>query len=259
MKLDYATLISPYPFSLDRIGNVKSPTLGEIWNPRVTWQTYNLYLQFLLMSPQIYCGKINLSITEWYQSLSEEEASQLSMFDMIAVDPYLQTTYEKLFDFFFAETVRWDSAHKCFLLFEKTEESARPSGVIDRGSYSMVCDVILQRCGIHRPETDTDISKVTNKRAREILSKLQRGRSSFSKSEKADKDVNLPNLITALAVKSNSINFLNIWELTVYQFYEQFKKEQTNIYFDIQKMSVAAYGNAKNTFKGNEWYKSEHK
>ena len=69
--------------------------------------------------------------------------------------------------------------------------------------------------------------------------------------------MDLPNLVTAVAVKSNSINFTNIWDLTIYQFYEQVKKEQVGVYFDIQKMSVAAYGNTKNTFKGNEWYKNE--
>lgn len=71
-------------------------------------------------------------------------------------------------------------------------------------------------------------------------------------------EIELPNLISSIAVKSNSLNFINIWNLTVYQLYEQFKKEQTNVYFDIQKMSVAAYGNKENTFKGNEWYKNEN-
>lgn len=115
--------------------------------------------------------------------------------------------------------------------------------------------MILQRCAINRSDADTDVTHVKNKRAREILEKLQRGRQSISKKATHDKELELPNLITALAAKSNSINFINIWDLTIYQFYEQFKKEQANVYFDIQKMSVAAYGNAKQTFKGNEWYK----
>lgn len=240
MKLDYATLISPYPFSLDRVGAIKAPTLREIWNPHVTWRTYNLFLQLLLMTPQIYCGK-----------------TDISMFDLIALNPNLQNSYEKMFDFFFEETVLWKKENNAFLTFRKQEEQEGYSlaGVIHRDNFSELCDVILQRCGINRSDADTDATHVKNKRAKEILEKLQRGRQSLSKKSNPDKDMELPNLITALAAKSNSINFINIWDLTIYQFYEQFKKEQTNVYFDIQKMSVAAYGNAKNTFKGNEWYK----
>ncbi len=258
MKLDYATLISPYPLPLDQIGNVKSPTLGDIWNPRTTWQIYNLYLQFLLMTPQIYCGKLNPASAKWYQSLSEEEAARLSMFDLITADSYLQHSYEKLFDFFFVETVRWDDVHKLFVLSDDWNEEPAATGIIDRNHYPMVCDIILQRCGIQSSDTAPDISTVKNKRAREILKKLQKGREMRAKKSSPKGDMELPNLITALAAKSNSINFTNIWELTVYQFYEQFKKEQTNVYFDIQKMSVAAYGNSKNTFKGNEWYHSDN-
>ena len=49
-------------------------------------------------------------------------------------------------------------------------------------------------------------------------------------------------------------NFINIWDLTIYQLYEQFKREQSDVYFEIQKMSVAAYGNKENNFRGDEWY-----
>ena len=119
-----------------------------------------------------------------------------------------------------------------------------------------LCDIILQRCGIIRSDIITDMSKVKNKRALKILGKIKKAKQKLSKSNNSYVDTDLPNLISAIAAKSNSINLINIWDLTVYQLFEQFKKEQTNVYFDIQKMSVAAYGNKKNTFKGNEWYKN---
>ena len=130
--------------------------------------------------------------------------------------------------------------------------------MIDGENFSGLCDIILQRCGVERKDYDVDASKIKNKRAMEILNKIHRGRQAASGKSSHNKDMELPNLVTAVAVQSNSINFTNIWDLTIYQFYEQFKKEQVGIYFDIQKMAVAAYGNSKNTFKGNEWYKNEN-
>lgn len=274
MKLDYATLISPYPFYLEGIGGVKSPKLKEIWAHDMTYQNYQMCISLLLMTPQNYCEQVDNSKLDWYQSLCEEDKQHINMMDIIAKTPNLQQSYSKIFNFFFIENVFWDTKNQVFfltqdnVLYDKTNQyfyilndkgkkiQTNNYGLIHRNIFLDICDIILQRCGIIRSDTDTDTSKVKNKRALEILKKLKKGRENVTKTSNNDKDINLPNLITSVAVKSNSINFTNIWDLTVFQLYEQFKKEQTNVYFDIKKMSVAAYGNEKNTFQGNEWYKN---
>ncbi|MCR1917915.1 hypothetical protein NSA48_02525 [Frisingicoccus caecimuris] len=243
MKLDYSDLISPFSFYVERIGHVKTPTLRDIWNPRTTWQGYQMYLGLLLMTPQA-CGQEN----------------NISMFDLIRSDIRLQTSYAAMFDFFLEENILWDENNRLFFTYKEKDKDNQiiPVGMICAENFSELCDIILQKCGIARKDYDVDASKIKNKRALEILTKIRQGRQQASGKSKHDKDMDLPNLVTAVAVKSNSINFTNIWDLTIYQFYEQFKKEQVGIYFDIQKMSVAAYGNTKNTFKGNEWYKNEN-
>lgn len=264
MKLDYATLISPYPLRLEGIGSIKSPTLKEIWDPSVTYQGYQMYLTLLLMTPQTYYEQTGLSRSEWFQTISEDEIQNINMMDLIAVDGNLQKMYCNMFQFFFEETIQYDDGNHIFITYkDKKQDGAKSEknhsmGTIRRDIFVELCDIILQRCNILRTDIDTDTSKIKSKRALEIVKKLKKGRENASKNATHDKDVELPNLITSVAVKSNSINFTNIWDLTVFQLYEQFKKEQTNVYFDIQKMSVAAYGNEKNTFKGNEWYKSEN-
>ena len=161
--------------------------------------------------------------------------------------------------FFFVNRKNNENNRLFFTYKEKDKDNQIiPVGMICAENFPELCDIILQKCGIARKDYDVDASKIKNKRALEILTKIRQGRQQASGKSKHDKDMDLPNLVTAVAVKSNSINFTNIWDLTIYQFYEQFKKEQVGIYFDIQKMSVAAYGNTKNTFKGNEWYKNEN-
>lgn len=182
------------------------------------------------------------------------------MFDLICSDIRLQTSYAAMFDFFLEENILWDENNRLFFTYKEKDKDNQiiPVGMICAENFPELCDIILQKCGIERRDYDVDASKIKNKRALEILTKIRQGRQSTSGKSKHDKDMDLPNLVTAVAVKSNSINFTNIWDLTIYQFYEQFKKEQVGVYFDIQKMSVAAYGNTKNTFKGNEWYKNEN-
>ncbi len=239
MKLDYSELISPFPYYAEHIGHVKSPTLRDIWNPEITWQGYQMYLGLLLMTPQA-CG---------YED-------DISMFDLIRSETHFQKSYAAMFNFFLEENVLWDENNQLFFTYKETDENNQivPVGIICGDNFSELCDIILQKCSIERRDYDVDASTVKNKRAREILTKIKEGRKKASGKPKHDKNMELPNLITAVAVKSHSVNFTNIWDLTIYQFYEQFKKEQIGVYFDIQKMSVAAYGNTRNAFKGNEWY-----
>ena len=258
MRLDYADLISPYPFPIKKIGNVKSPTLKEIWNPKVTYQKYNIYLAFISMDVKTYCEKIDVSKSKWYQSLSDNDKLNINMFDIILEDESPRDTFLEIFNFFFEENVMWDNENKLFITFVNTDENGQiiPIGTINKDIFGELCDIILQRCGINRSDTNIDMSKVKNKRALKILNKIKKAKEKLSNNTQTSEEIELPNLISSIAAKSNSLNFTNIWDLTIYQLYEQFKKEQTNVYFDIQKMSVAAYGNEKNTFKGDEWYKN---
>lgn len=256
MRLDYASLLSPFPFLIEKVGSIKSPLLREIWHPQTTYQGYNMYLSLLFLTPQTYFEQMTPSQSAAYQNLSEEEKSRLCMFDLIADNAGLQDAYSKMLNFFLVEHVLWNPESKVFLTFADSEDDSLPVGVIHRGIFPELCDIILQRCGIDRKEADMDTTKIKSKRALEIAAKIKKGRQKAGGHKVPDKATELPNLICAVAAKSNSLNFTNIWDLTVFQLYEQFKREQANVYFDIQKMTVAAYGNKQNTFTGNEWFKN---
>ncbi|WP_143322878.1 hypothetical protein [Clostridium sp. HBUAS56010] len=282
MKLEYADLISPYPYKLmvqlDQnlllIGSIKSPTLKEIWNPDITYSRYHGFIGLLLMNPQKYCETNKPEMLEWYNSLSEEEQKHINMMYFIEKDIELQQLYVKMLNFFFCETVFWESEYKVFFVigdginYDAKKHKFYTIGdngiLIDSNKFgyitgnilTIVCNIILQRCGIPILETDVDLSKVKSKKARDIIKKLKLGKKKSNENSRLNKDDELPNLITAISVKSNSINFTNVWDLTVYQFYEHFKREQGNVLFDIYSARVAAHGNEDKSFIGNEWYKT---
>lgn len=261
MKIDYAALISPFPLHLQEVGNIRCPTLRDIWNPDVTYNGYNLYLSLLSMDLQTYCTKINPMLSEWFTALPDDEKSKMNVFDIISSNKEVREQYKQLLEFFFVENIHWDNeAHVYFTYMNKDENGQIiPFGMIHKGIWNEICDVILQRCGVNRNITDEiDESKVKSKRALEILKKIKDGKKKMAENNKYDKNTELPNLISKVAVKAKSINFINIWDLTVFQLYEQFKQECSNVFFDISTMSIAAWGNEKKAFKGNEWYKHEN-
>lgn len=253
MKLDYATLISPYPMSVQQIGHIKSPTLKEIWNPDITYNGYSMYLSLLLMDMPTYCEKFNPQLSEWFNSLSDEEKSQLNMFDMITQSAELQEQYRRMLEFFFVESVVWDeNNHAYFAYVDKSDDGKIiPVGIIHKGIWADLCDVILQRCGVSQKDKPQEL-KFKSKAAERIWKKTHK------KESKENKNIELPNIVSAYAAFANGINIINIWDMTVYQVYDQFQRQQLNNYFDISCMSIAAWGDKDNHFDNEQWYKNIH-
>lgn len=64
----------------------------------------------------------------------------------------------------------------------------------------------------------------------------------------------LGNIISAVANKSQSLNILNIWDLTIYQLWDCFSRISNNNLYAIQSMQAAAWGNKDNSFDAAAWF-----
>lgn len=74
------------------------------------------------------------------------------------------------------------------------------------------------------------------------MKKLQKGRTEKAKQTAPDKNMELGNIISAVANKSHSLHIMNIWDLTIFQLWDCFSRLSNNSIYDIQSMSVAAWG-----------------
>lgn len=251
MKLDYATLISPYPFRISKVGSIKSPTLNEIWSPDVTYRGYSIYLSLLTVDAQTYCKELNPQLPDWFNSLSDEEQSKYNMFDLISKDESLQEQYKQLLDFFFVENVIWDGHNRVYVVYTEFDKNNQPIplGIIHRGIWNELCDIILQRCGIESKNKPEKL-KFKNKAAERIWKKTHKQES------KENSGIELPNIVSAYAAFANGINITNIWNMTVFQVYDQFKRQRINNHFDISCMSVAVWGDKENKFDDEKWYET---
>lgn len=237
MKLSYFDLISPCPIHVSGVGDIFSPTLRRI--AQIGAETYNFYLSLLL-------------------------ADEKTLFSDDAMIDFLKNALA----FFFKEEIFYYSDERCFIVTNNaasviTDIEALSGGrklsdtdivgVITGDNFSQICDLILQLNNIKR--RDEDISKVKNKKALDILKKIQKGRAEKQKNKKADKNMEIANIISAVANRHPSLNMINIWDLTIYQLWDAFARLSNNSIYDIQSMSVAAWGNKDNHFDAAAWFK----
>lgn len=246
MKLSYFELLSPDPIQIQRVGGILSPTLRSI--SKIGINTYQYYLTILLMDLKTYFTMIQQE--EQFELLSDEEKSQMNVFELLTMDSKSAELLKSVLNFFIAENVLWSEQNNAFLIYE----GENVIGAITKEIYPQICDLICQRNCI-KSNQEEDLSKVKSKKALEIMKKLQKGRAEKAKATKTDKNMELGNIISAVANKSQSLNIINIWELTVYQVWDCFSRLSNNSIYDIQSMSVAAWGNKDNYFDATAWFK----
>lgn len=243
MQLDYPSLISPFPLEIENVAHIKSPTLREIWHPTITYKKYNIYISLMLLDSESFCSKIDNDFSK-----SLEQSS--SIFDIIAQSKELQMQYSEALSFFLTEDVIWHSDKEIFVTYKKDNDgNPVPYGILNKSIWTDICDIILQRNGINNHQSEAPL-KFKGELAREVWELTHPKK----KDEKENKNIALSNLISAVAAKDESLNMVNIWDLTVFNLYDQFKRHHSNTFYDIAAMSVAAWGDEKNNFDSCGWY-----
>lgn len=246
MKISYFELLSPDPIYLQNVGGIISPTLKAVSSLGIN--TYYYYLSILSMDVRAYFTMLGKA--DQYEQLSEEDKSQINIFDLWTMTEESALLLQNALNFFLKEDVLYSATNNCFLV----QENDTMTGTISRTTYAKVCDLICQRNCI-KSHQEENLSEIKSKKALEILKKLQKGRAQKSRQTKSDQNMELGNIISAVANISHSLNILNIWDLTVFQVWDCFSRLSNNNIYHIQSMSVAAWGNKDNYFDAAAWYK----
>ena len=225
MRLSYFELLSPDPVYIEGVGGILSPKLKDI--SAIGIKNYQYYLSLLLM--------------------------EFPAFDSLSLNPEIAILLQKALNFFIQEDVSFSARNNCYIV----QADGKVIGSINQEIYPLISDLICQRNSIKSKQNE-DLTNIQNKKAKAIMEKLQKGRAEKAKQTKLDQNMELGNIISAVANKSDSLNILNIWDLTVFQVWDCFSRLSNNNIYAIQSMSVAAYGNKDNHFDFNSWFKRIH-
>lgn len=260
MRLDYGTQISPVPITLS-IGIIRKPTLEEI--AQLTFDKFSYYEFFLKLSPETYYTKIKKDNGEAYwNSLTKEERDKITIYDIIEKDKQIRNTYVEIFNFFFVETVTYQEGF--FILFKENNvnlddlEEHQIRGLISREIFSQVIDLLQQICCIHNDEESLDDMRFKNNLARKLMEKMLKAKKKEQETKKLDLNLTIPNIISSVANRHPSLNYVNIWNLTIFQLLDAFSRMQTNTMYDIDSTRVSVWGDKNKTFDVSLWYKNNY-
>ena len=250
MKLDYFDLISPLPLDIVSVGRIKSPKLIEVAD--LSYYVYAQYVSYLRMKADDYIDTFK----------KEEDLELYTKFDLILYDPEFRNIINKALNFFLIEEFEWYEEYESFLSTKKIEKEDGQieliaTGIINSKNYDDILDIILQRVHITPDKNDvSDIRKIKGKNARRIYQKIHQGRKKLRAASGSSSDLTLPNIISSVAAKSGSLNWTNIWDITIYQLFDAFERLQIIDQYDIASTQVAVWGDKEKKFKFSAWNSS---
>ena len=263
MRLDYGTQLSPVPITLS-IGTLRKPTLKEI--SQITFDRFSFYEFFLKLSPETYYTKLRKENDgeAFWDSLTEEEQDKITIYNIIEEDGKIRSTYVEIFNFFFVETVIYQEGF--FILLKENTAIDNPDkikreqvrGAIAKDNFSQVMSLLQQICCIYNEEESLDDMKFKNNLARKLMEKMLKAKKKEQETKKSDLNLTIPNIISSLANKHPSLNYVNIWDLTIFQLLDAFNRTQANSMYDIDSTRVSVWGDEKKTFDVSLWYKNNY-
>jgi len=113
--------------------------------------------------------------------------------------------------------------------------------VLSRYNYDIFIDCIkLANC-----MSETKVIKRNSELDRKIAEAKAKIKKQLNKENLNDDDITLKDLVSVLTAKHPSLNLLNVWDVNIYQFNDQFKRMQLIENYDIGIRSLLAGANKK--------------
>jgi len=241
--ITYEDALTGRPVMVDGVGHLRSPQLNELGPDGIGINTYNMYI-FIMKS----------GATQIAQVLNIDD-SQIDTYNMIITDASLRALFREALDFFISETVFFDQEAGCYVvanILDDEESVPQIVGYISKENFDDVRTAILELNYI--PISTTDIkTEFSSSAAEEAWKKMQAYEQQLDKKTMQDESLTLGNFISKLCVIHPSYNLLNVYDLTVFQFYDAFYQCSYMRSISFSEAIVSNHGG--DSFHFEDWMK----
>lgn len=238
MKFSYEDLISGDSIPVEGVGHIRSPLLRELKPTQgIGMWTYNLYLNILVWEKEDLIKFMKVSTGKKLKALVGND--KLNAFDAVTIlEPSRQLLREAM-AFFIDEDLEWDDKTRSFTT--KSKNTHDKIGCINRNNFDDVRDMMLQTNYINLGR-DAKPTKFSSKKAQSLWEQAQQHLKKEATKSTQDKRMQLGNIISKLSCVSVGYTLLNIYDLTVFQLYDQFFQYGYLRAMDLSEMAYSNHG-----------------
>jgi len=215
IKFSYEDLLSGDRIYIDGIGHFRSPRLREI-NPTegIGYFAYKFYVSVLSWDKGDFLKY--MKAIGFRQSDLLGKTEKLNAFDVMTLAANFRPLLTEALGFFLSEEVLWMGEEHKFI----TQKDGKDVGWIDRENFDEVRDMMLQLNCINLGKAS--VIKHSSKKAQKYWERAQAYLKEESAKSPKEDNFNLGNIISKLCASGCGYTLLNIYDLTVFQLWDQF-------------------------------------
>lgn len=224
------------------VGHIRCPTTNDIVEAGGE-DVYNWRIGMLLYTKSQLADNLNIELTP--DIVEELNSTPLFLF-LVAQQDFRNAITEAL-SFFLDERLVFDEPSASFLTLRPGADDI--VGNINCSNYEQVRDLILQRNYMSPPKEGA--VKKKSKKELEREAKIAAGRKRSKKYKDRQDAMRLDNVTSKLAARSYSMNIQDVYNLTVYQLYDQFNEINMSLQIDTILTRWSVWG--KDDFDFSVW------
>lgn len=238
MKFSYEDLISGDSIFVQGVGHFRSPFLHELKPSKgIGISTYYFYLNLIAWDEDEYLKFLKMTAPSKARILEENKVSNI--YDIVSLIKSVRELLCSALTFFIEEEVFWNDEERLFNVYSDTMK--RAIGNINRENFEEVRDMILQMNYISLGTSNNPV-KHSSKKSQELWEKAQKYLKDESSKSTGDKKMNLGNIISKLCASNAGYSLTNIYDLTVFQLYDQFFQIGYLRAMNINEMAYSHWG-----------------
>ena len=240
MQLDEFELLCDEPIYIEGVGKIKIPTLRDI--RKISYKTYEMLCGYLSVDLNKYIDITGLR--EQYNNLNSQDKAINTLYNLIICNKEFREIYYIIFSFFISENLKFNTVTESFELYKvefdeiKLNKNQIITGIINNENFDLVRDCLLQINRIKEVEIDNEPVIYKNEMARKLAERMAKAEK--VRQEKNKDNMNFGKMISKYcADNKNGINLLNVYDMTIYQFLDQFTQNNHIRQSYIQDMVYA--------------------
>lgn len=238
MKFSYEDLISGDSIFVNGVAHLKPPKLKELKPTEgIGMWTYNFYLNMLIWDKEDFLNFLKDGLGKQTEKLKTND--KILAYDIITLLNTSRELLQNAMAFFINEKMEWDSKQRCFFTYSKNDDSK--VGVINRENFEEVRDMMLQINFINIGDRAKPV-KHSSTKAQQMWEMAQEYLKKENKKKPSEKNTNLGNVVSKLCAANTGYTLLNIYDLTVFQLYDQFFQYGYLRMMDLSDMAYSNHG-----------------
>jgi hypothetical protein len=133
------------------------------------------------------------------------------------------------------------------LIFGEIKDRIEDCKIVNKDNFHEISEIIKYQNCVKSPEEDRFNPR--DEQTRAIIEKLKKGKKLVQEKKQRENDdsgIDFVSIVSSVSAKSNNISKFNVWDLNIYQIYDEYRRLETIVGYETSVLAMVNGADIKN-------------